>query len=93
MENMEQNKYQKMEKLQNSMATMLLHTLDERFLKGDIGTQGNHENKDKKIVEPKSHTRNILKIWRTQGLSPRIMIIHHSKIYIIGGLTWHQETT
>jgi hypothetical protein len=38
--------------LQNSMETMLLHTLDERFPKGDIGMQGNHENKENKIVEP-----------------------------------------
>jgi hypothetical protein len=33
-----------MEQLQNSMSSMILHTLDERFPKGDIKTQGNHEN-------------------------------------------------
>jgi hypothetical protein len=41
--------------LQNSMETMLLHTLDERFPKCDIRMQGNHENREKKIVEPQSH--------------------------------------
>jgi hypothetical protein len=34
------------------MESMLLHTLDERFPKSDIVTQGNHENKENKIVEP-----------------------------------------
>jgi hypothetical protein len=43
---------QKMEQLQNSMESMLLHTLHGRFPKSDIMTQGNCENKEKKIVEP-----------------------------------------
>jgi hypothetical protein len=42
------------------MAAMLLHTLDERFPKGEIGMQGNHENRENKIVEPQSHMGNIL---------------------------------
>jgi len=38
---------QDMEQLQNSMEIMLLHTLDERFLKGDqIGMKGNHEHRE-----------------------------------------------
>jgi hypothetical protein len=42
------------------MEAMLLHTLDERFPKSDIVTQGNHENKENKIVEPQSHMGKIL---------------------------------
>jgi uncharacterized protein with gpF-like domain len=61
MEDMETNMHQKMEQLQNSMVDMLLHTLDERFPKHDIGTRGNHENRDKKIVEPWPHMGNIFK--------------------------------
>jgi hypothetical protein len=57
--------YQKIERLQNSMEFMLLHTLDERFPKSDIVTQGNHENKEEKNVQPQSHMGNILTISRT----------------------------
>jgi hypothetical protein len=35
---------EKMKQLKNSMSSMILHTLDERFPKGDIKTQENHEN-------------------------------------------------
>jgi hypothetical protein len=41
-----------MEQLQNSMETMILHTLDEILPKVDITTQGNIGNRDKIIVEP-----------------------------------------
>jgi hypothetical protein len=34
----------KMENLQNSMSTIILHTLDEIFPKVDIKMQGKHEN-------------------------------------------------
>ena len=36
----------KMEQLQNFMESILLRTLYERFLRGDIVTQGNHENRE-----------------------------------------------
>jgi len=42
------------------MVVMLLHTLDERLPKHDIGTQENYENRDKKIVGPQSHMGKIL---------------------------------
>jgi hypothetical protein len=42
------------------MESMLLHTLDERFPKSDIVTQGNNENKENKIIEPWSHMGKIL---------------------------------
>ena len=38
----------KMEWLKNYMESMLLYTLDERFPKSDIVTQGNHKNKEDK---------------------------------------------
>jgi hypothetical protein len=33
------------------MSTIFLHTLDERFPKGDIKTQGNHENVEEINIE------------------------------------------
>jgi hypothetical protein len=72
---------------------MLLHTLDERFPKGDIVMQGNHENREKKIVEPQSHMGKILTNVENMNIESQIMIIHHSKIHIIRGSTRHQGTT
>jgi len=48
-DSMNQNMNKRMEKLQNS----ILHNLDEIFPEGDIKTQGNHENVEKKIVSCK----------------------------------------
>jgi hypothetical protein len=45
----------KMEQLQNSMSSMILHTLDERFPKGDIKMQGNHENVENINIESHNH--------------------------------------
>ena len=44
-----------MEELKNSIKTILLHTLDERFHQGDIMTQGNHVNVEKIKFEPQNH--------------------------------------
>jgi hypothetical protein len=57
---MEQNIDHEMEKLQNSILTMILHTLDERFPKGDIERQGNLENGYNKLFNL-GHTWGIFK--------------------------------
>jgi len=59
-QNMETLMDQNMERLQNSIESMLLHTLDERFPKSDILTQGKWENKENKVTKPQSHMGNIL---------------------------------
>jgi hypothetical protein len=41
--------------LQNSMSSMILHTLDERLPKGDIKMQGNHENVEEINIESHNH--------------------------------------
>jgi hypothetical protein len=51
---MEQN----MKQLQNSITTMILHTLDERFLEGDIGTEGNHENREENVEKIRIDSKN-----------------------------------
>jgi len=42
------------------MEVGLLHILNKRFPKSHIVTQGNHENRENKIVEPRSHMENNL---------------------------------
>jgi hypothetical protein len=49
-----------MKELQNSMSSMIFHALDERLCKGDLKIQGNHENKENKVVENQSHMGSIL---------------------------------
>jgi hypothetical protein len=49
-----------MNELQNSMSSMIFHALDERLPKRDIKMQGNHENKENKVVETQSHMESIL---------------------------------
>jgi hypothetical protein len=48
----------KMEELKNSMSTILLHTLYERFHKGDIRMQGNHVNVEDHI----EHQQEVIKL-------------------------------
>jgi hypothetical protein len=74
---------QKMEQLQNSMESMLLYTLEKRFPKSDIVTQGNYENKENKIVEPQSHMGNSLRLLESMQIESRnhnhsfLQDIHH----------------
>jgi hypothetical protein len=42
------------------MYEVFLNTLDERLPKGDNKMQGNHENKENKVVETQSHMGSIL---------------------------------
>jgi hypothetical protein len=42
------------------MSSMIFHALDERLCKGDLKIQGNHENKENKVVENQSHMGSIL---------------------------------
>jgi hypothetical protein len=48
-------KWKKDGRIENSMSTILLHTLDERFPQGDIRTQGNHVNVEEINIEPQNH--------------------------------------
>jgi hypothetical protein len=44
------------------MYDVFLNTLDEIFPKGDNKMDGNHENKDNKVVETQSHMGSILSL-------------------------------
>jgi hypothetical protein len=48
-----------MNKLKNSMSSMIFHTLDERLPKGELKIQGNHGNKENNGVETQSHMGSI----------------------------------
>jgi len=54
-EQIENKMNEKMEDLKKSMYVIFLHNLGERIPKGDIKTQGNHENVEEINIESQNH--------------------------------------
>jgi hypothetical protein len=72
-DSMNQNMDKMMQQLQNS----ILHTMDERFPKGDIKTQGNHENVEEIKIESQNHDYSSLQDPHHRGFNaaPRNYLI------------------
>jgi transcriptional regulator of heat shock response len=51
-----------MKELKKSMSSIIFHALDERNPKGDLKIQGNHENKENRVVETRSHIEIFLSL-------------------------------
>jgi hypothetical protein len=79
--------------LQNSISSIILHTLNERLPKGDIKMKGNHENVEEINIESQNHDYSSLQDPYHQGLNvaPRnyfITKINMRKIHGKDSITW-----